>query len=373
MRDKLIEICRKFLVEGDCVDWRQITNGLINDSYWVEFRKGTKDRQFIVQRLNINVFKSPEKVMSNIERVTEYIKIKYKASSPKHNHRAYMTFYPTIDHKYFYADNCGNFWRISKYIENSIVVNETDDPEIIREIGYAFGKFQADLDGFPAETLFETIKDFHYTPARYAALKNAVLNCKDKRRFSKAHGIIDDLLALENDACILSTLADEGKIKYRVTHNDTKCNNVMLDEDTKKALCVIDLDTVMPGLLLHDFGDAARYICNTTTEDSKDFDSVRIDIDKFKALAEGFIAPLADTITPIEREYLAYSVFVMAIELSVRFMTDYLNGDIYFKKNYEEHNFVRAKCQLSLAINVLENLEQLDAIVFEQTAVATAI
>ena len=305
MRDKLIEICRKFLVEGDCVDWRQITNGLINDSYWVEFRKGTKDRQFIVQRLNVNVFKSPEKVMSNIERVTEYIKIKYKTHSPNHSHREYMTFYSTSDHKYFYTDECGNFWRICKYIENSIVVNQTDDPEIIREIGYAFGKFQADLDGFPAETLYETIKDFHNTPARYAALKNAVLNCKDKQRFSKAHNTIDELLALENDACFLTYLADEGKIKYRVTHNDTKCNNVMLDEDTKRALCVIDLDTVMPGLMLHDFGDAARYICSTAAEDSKDLDTVKIDIEKFRALTEGFVAPLSATITTTERHYLS--------------------------------------------------------------------
>lgn len=375
MRDKLIEICRKFMVEGDCIDWRQITNGLINDSYWVEFRKGQKDRQFIVQRLNISVFKDPEKVMSNIERITDFIKNKY-ITSGMHGSRSYMTFYPTSDHKYYFLDTSDSgaesYWRISRYIENSIVVDQTNDPEIIREIGHAFGKFQADLTDFPAETLYETIPNFHFTPSRYLDFKKAIRNASHER-MAAAHSTVEALLELEDKACILSIMTLEGKIPYRVTHNDAKCNNVMLDEDTKKALCVIDLDTVMPGIMMHDFGDGARYICSSTAEDSRDLDSVKIDIEKFRAFTEGFLTPLGESLTHTEKEYLAYGVFVMATELSVRFMTDYLNGDIYFKKTYSDHNLARAKCQLKLAESILENLDRMNEIVAENTKSLIAI
>ncbi|HBL83912.1 MAG: hypothetical protein A2Y17_00355 [Clostridiales bacterium GWF2_38_85] len=363
MRDKLIAVCRKFRVDGDCVDWRAISNGLINDSYWMEFRKDERDKQYVLQRINLHVFKSPDKVMENIERVTDYIKSKCK-NSGNSSKRSYMTFYHTKDNKNYYIDDNNDFWRISKYIQNSIIIDDTDDLDIIREIGFAFGQFQEKLSDFPAEMLYETIKDFHTTTKRYQAFKKSIEESNIERLII-AKNEIDYLLSVEEQACKLTIMAENRLLPYRVTHNDTKCNNVLLDEDTRKALCVIDLDTVMPGLVMHDFGDAARYICNNACEDSRDLNKVHIDISKFRAFTEGFLLPIKHTLTELEIEYMAYGVFVMATELATRFLTDYLNGDKYFKINYTDHNLARARCQIALAKDIYSNMNLMNKIVYE--------
>ena len=361
MRSKLIDVCSNFGINDDCIDCKAISNGLINDSFWMKFRNNIADREYMLQRINSNVFKSPENVMENIIRVTEYIKKAYEAYGDK-DYRSSLVFFQTNEGKYYYVDESGGYWRLSRYIRNSIVVNNTDDLDIIREIGYAFGNFQNSLDGFPVGFLHETIVDFHNTKKRYVALKNAINNARISR-LNEATESISYLLSVEDEACKLTELADNGILPYRVTHNDTKCNNVLLDEDTRKALCVIDLDTVMPGLIMHDFGDAARYICNTTAEDSKLLNRVSIDMDKFTALSQGFLSPIKDTLTKEEADNMANGVFVMATELAVRFLTDYLEGDRYFKINYSEHNLIRTKCQIALSKRIAENLQEMNKIV----------
>ncbi|HAN21001.1 MAG TPA: mucin desulfatase [Clostridiales bacterium] len=363
MKDKLVEICRQFNIEGECSGWKAISNGLINDSFWIEFINKDTTKQYVLQKINLNVFKSPDNVMENIERVTEYMK---KNNESKNNKHPSIVFFYTNKKKNYYIDETGSFWRLSKYIRNSIIIDNTDDLNIIREIGRAFGIFQEHLYNYPAEKLHETIKDFHTTTKRYSAFKNAIENANIVR-LNESIEAIDYLLSVEDQACKLTELAENNLIPYRVTHNDTKCNNVLLDEDTKKALCVIDLDTVMPGLIMHDFGDAARYICNKTSEDSKDISKVGIDLSKFKAFTEGFIEPIKYMLTSLETEYMAFGVFVMATELAIRFLTDYLNGDKYFKTHYANHNLVRAKCQIALSKNILINLDEMNKIVFENT------
>lgn len=363
MRSKLIDVCSCFGINDDCIDCKAVSNGLINDSFWLKFRNNIADREYMLQRINKNVFKSPEDVMENTIRVTEHLHLQYENRSCK-DHRSCLIYYQTNEGKYFLVDENEDYWRLSRYIRNSIVVDNTDDLEIIREIGFAFGTFQNSLSNFPVEALHETIADFHNTAKRYEALKNAIDNARI-HRLNEATEAISYLLSVEEEACKLTYLAQKGIIPHRVTHNDTKCNNVLLDEDTRKALCVIDLDTVMPGLIMHDFGDAARYICNKTAEDTKDLSKVAIDLDKFAAFSHGFLSPIKDTLTEAEAENMAHGVFVMATELAVRFLTDYLNGDKYFKINYTEHNLIRAKCQITLSKKIFENLDKMNAIVRE--------
>lgn len=366
MKEKLIQVCRQFNIQGECAGCKAISNGLINDSYWMEFANLEMKKQYVLQRINLNVFKSPDNVMENIDRVTEYMRRKCENQNneigDKRLKRSCMVFFHTKSKKNYYVDDKGDFWRLSKYIRNSIIVDNTDDLDIIREIGCAFGTFQEHLLDFSAENLHETIKDFHSTTKRYCDLKEAI-NKAELDKVNEAIKEIEYLLAIEEKACKLTVLAENNMVPYRVTHNDTKCNNVLLDENTKKSLCVIDLDTVMPGLIMHDFGDAARYICNNTSEDSKDLSKVGIDINKFKAFTEGFLPPIKNMLTSLEIEYMAYGVFVMATELAVRFLTDYLNGDVYFKTNYAEHNLVRAKCQIKLSKNISINLDVMEQIV----------
>ncbi len=300
--------------------------------------------------------------MDNIVRVTEYVREnikKMQLSTRRFVLRAFMT---KKEGKPYFIDNNGEYWRAYRYIENSITYDSCDDLDIIERSGEAFGRFQNCLDGFDANSLYIPLEDFHNTPKRYLRLYQVVA-LDPESRVESVKADINELKALEKDASIIQQYLDKGEIPLRVTHNDTKCNNVTFDKTTGEALAVLDLDTVMPGAVAYDFGDAIRFIANTCLEDDPDTDKVKLDLNKYEAFAKGFLSQLKDKLLPIEKLTLNLGVLTMATELAVRFLTDYVNGDKYFKTNYPGHNLDRARNQIALAKDILAKQEEMDEII----------
>jgi Ser/Thr protein kinase RdoA (MazF antagonist) len=236
-----------------------------------------------------------------------------------------------------------------------------DDLSIIERVGKAFGVFHDCLEGFDTETLYISIPDFHNTPKRYKAFYDAI----EKDVASRVGDVLDEIEQIkgfESKACLLQGYLDQGKIPLRVTHNDTKCNNVAFDKDSGEALAVLDLDTVMPGAVAYDFGDAIRFIANTVIEDDPDVEKVAVDLNKYEAFTKGFIGELKDDLTDFEKQTINLGVFTMTVELAVRFLTDYIMGDVYFKTKYPGHNLDRARNQIALAKDILQKYDQLQEI-----------
>ena len=298
--------------------------------------------------------------MTNVDRVTKYIKKKLieKGDDPE---KRTLTVVKTLSGKLLARLSDGEYYRVTKLIDNSISYDLVT-PELLYKAAYGFGEFQAMLDGFDGSTLFETIKDFHNTPERYIALMTAV----KEDRAGRASSVSEELSYIEyvkNDLSKITRLMQEKAIPTRVTHNDTKINNVLFDKDSGELLAVIDLDTVMPGSLLYDYGDAVRSAANAVEEDERDLSKVKIRLDNFEAFTKGFLEAMGDSITPLEKDLLPFSVKLLAIELAIRFLTDYLNGDVYFKTSREGHNLDRARCQIRFAQVIEENTIALNAIV----------
>ncbi len=356
------EICESFDIGGRYISCAELSTGNINSTYHVNYVRDGMAKDYIVQRINKNVFTEPEKVMDNIVCVTDYVRqniIKKGLSTKRFVLRAFLT---KADGKPYLIDDHGEYWRVYRYIKNSKTYDQTDDLRIIERVGIAFGRFQDCLDGFDASKLFIPIKDFHNTPKRYIAFERAVQEdvCNRKKRLVKE---IELLMQYKEKACKLQTYLDDGKLPLRVTHNDTKSNNVSFDATTNEPMAVLDLDTVMPGALAYDFGDAVRFIANTVIEDYPDVEKVSLDLDKYEAFAKGFLGEVGKTMTPIEIETLALGVFTMTVELAIRFTTDYLSGDKYFKTRYPGHNLDRARNQLALATDVLNKMDTLEMII----------
>lgn len=250
---------------------------------------------------------------------------------------------------------------MSNYVP-SVTFNTVSDLQVVRNAGKAFGEFQMDLADFDSSELTETIPAFHNTRKRYESLRQAI----DRDRVGRAASVpeeIDYLLSVQDLACTLTDLQQAGQLPLRVTHNDTKINNVLFHPETHEAMVVIDLDTVMPGLMGHDFGDAIRFAANYVEEDCPQPEKAGVDLAVFRAFAEGFLSKTALTMTPKERDTLALSCFALTAELSVRFLTDYLDGDLYFKTLYPEHNLVRTRCQIALAKDMQKKLSQMQEII----------
>ena len=356
------DICASFNIEGKYLGCTELSTGNINSTYQVKFKRDGEDKSYIVQRINKLVFTQPEKVMDNIVRVTHHVRehVKDKGlSTKKFVLRAFMS---KESGKPFIIDEQGEYWRCYRFIENSITYDTCDDLGIIERAGSAFGRFQNFLDGFDASSLYITIPNFHNTSARYESFHQAIE--KDEyKRVERVKDEIQKLIDFESEAVKLQGYLDEGKIPLRVTHNDTKCNNVSFDKNTGEALAVLDLDTVMPGAIAHDFGDAIRFIANTVIEDDPDVDSVALDVDKYKAFAKGFITEVKNDLTDLERQTMNLGVFTMTVELAVRFLTDYLNGDKYFKTKYPGHNVDRARNQIALAQDIQNKRALMDDII----------
>lgn len=332
-------------------------NGHINDTYIVH-----SSPDYILQRINKNVFTNPPAVMENIMGVTEFLRKKIEAEGGNPD-RETLTLIYTTDGKPYYHHTDGEYYRVYKFIENAKSYDIVEHPSQLYHAARAFGKFQRMLADYPAEKLNETIVDFHNTRVRYDQFKEALKNDRAGRA-SSVKAEIDFVLERECDAGVVVDAIAEGRIPLRVTHNDTKLNNVLLDNTTGEGVCVIDLDTVMPGSLLYDYGDALRFGGSSGAEDERDLDKIYFKVDNFTAFTKGFLEELP-TITDEELKLLPFSIKLMTLECGSRFLADYLNGDIYFKTAYPEHNLDRCRTQFKLVREIEEKMDELNGIVSE--------
>lgn len=332
-------------------------SGHINSTYFVNSDGG----RFILQKINKNVFTRPEEVMANIAAVTSHIRKKLIAEG-KDPERGVLNFLDSDTGKNFFVDPDGEYWRAYRYIDG-VCRNECDSPEVFTNAGIAFGEFQSYLADFDAGSLFETIKDFHNTEKRFEALMAAAKEDKVCRASSAENELGFAVTRYENSYC--SFIPDRiawGEFRLRVTHNDTKLNNVVLDRESGKGLCVIDLDTVMPGSLLYDFGDAVRFGASSAAEDERDLGKVRFVPEMFAAFAYGFVKGLNGAATKEEIAAFPQAAAILTFETGVRFLTDYLSGDTYFRIGYPEHNLDRARNQFRLVESIEEQGDILDTI-----------
>lgn len=350
-------ICNEFDLKGVYIDYKVIKAGNINDTYIITNKLNDGEINYIVQRVNTVVFNEPHKIASNVVKITTHIQKRLKEEGDKNLKRKVLRMYKTKSGEMFYSGNNGDSWRVLSYIFDSVNYNQVDN-RILQNAGSAFGTFQRLLSDFPAEVLHITIPDFHNTEKRFRALFETAQKDPVGRR-KEVEGELEYLKSKEECSLLFNRLLEEGKVFYRVTHNDTKCNNVMFDIKTGEPLAVIDLDTVMPGFVAHDFGDAIRFAANNAEEDEEDLSKVFLDLSKFESFAKGFIPPIKDLITKTEYDTLADGVLVMTLELASRFLTDYLNGDKYFKVKKPKHNLVRALCQIQLAKDIEQKMPEM--------------
>ena len=356
LHNKLLEVSRLFRIDYEYLGYETIQMGNVNRTYKVNFMLPEgKPKSFLVQNVNTYAFRNPVGLMDNIDKVTEHIRAKKPGQLALHFHH-------TADRKTYVADG-KNFWRMTNYVP-SVTYNSVTDLAVVRNAGAAFGEFQMDLEDFDISELIETIPGFHNTRQRYENFRKAVQENKAGRA-DEVREEIDFLLSVEDKACTLTDLQQAGEIPLRVTHNDTKINNVLFHPETKASMIVVDLDTVMPGLMGHDFGDAIRFAANFVEEDCRDYEKVGVDLEVFRAFTEGFLSRTAKTVTPKELDTLALSCFVLTAELATRFLADYLDGDLYFKTNAPDHNLVRTRCQIALAKDMLKKMDRMEAIVRE--------
>ena len=340
-----------FQTAGNPISCQEFGQGHINQTLKVQTDSG---EQYILQRINQYVFHKPEELMENACAITSFLRA--KDPDPRHA----LHFIPALDGNHFHVDSQGEFWRMYKYVEGlSLDTPETEAD--FYQSALAFGKFQTLLSDFPADTLHETIPEFHNTVDRFRLLRESV----EKDACFRAPRVQQDLeflYAHEELACTLQRMRENGELPLRVTHNDTKLNNVLLDRQTRKSLCILDLDTVMPGLSLYDYGDSIRF--GATTAGSEDDASVKLDLHLFRVYTEGFLAAATD-LTEKEVEMLPLSTFVITLELATRFLKDYLDGDKYFRISYPSQNLDRARSQMALAADMLTKMEDMQRIVAE--------
>ena len=348
----LNDIISKFVSGGEC---DRYGNGHINDTYL------TLPMQNILQRINTDVFKNPDELMENILGVTEFLREKI-VKSGGNPERETLSVVKTLDGNSYYKNENGDCYRMYKFIDGSKTVDCNPTPEELCNAAKAFGKFQKMLNDYPAHKLHETIVDFHNTPDRFKKLKEAIENNLAGRRDS-VQAEIDFALSCESWISKVTDGLADGSIPLRVTHNDTKINNVLFDAQSGEAICVIDLDTVMPGSLLYDFGDALRIGAATADEDETDLSKVEFDLNMFESFTKGFFEEMKDCLTKRETELLAFSAKLLTYECGIRFLTDYLNGDTYFKIHREHHNLDRARTQFKLVADMEKKAEQMEAIV----------
>lgn len=352
------ELSDNYDFSSELVEAKEFGNGHINHTLLLTFKNGEK---YVLQRINTSIFTKPVELMENIVNVTEFLKDKIKAEGGDPD-RETITVIKTKDHKPYYIDDEGEYWRVYNYIKDAFSYDEVEKPEDFYESALAFGNFQKMLADFPADSLHETIEGFHDTEKRLETFKNTVeLNRSD--RADQVKDEIKFVLDREDVAKYFGDLQREGKLPLRVTHNDTKLNNVMIDNETKKGICVVDLDTVMPGLAMNDFGDSIRFGASSAAEDERDLDKVYLDLDLFEIFTKGFIESLDGALTDLEVDLLPMGAKVMTYECGLRFLADHIDGDNYFKIHRENHNLDRARTQFKLVKEMEEKWDQMVDIV----------
>lgn len=336
-------------------------NGHINDTYSLSAQLKYGKSRFILQRMNHNVFQSPIELMENIYNVTTWLDQKIRAAGGNAE-RETLHVIQTIDGKNCYQDSEGQYWRAYPFIENTYCLEQVRKPEDLYMSALTFGKFQRMLSDFPAASLYETIPDFHDTEKRFCHFEDVLETAPYDRR-KKAEKEIDFALKRKEFAHLLIDMQKTGELPLRVTHNDTKLNNILFDRETGEAICVIDLDTVMPGLSVNDFGDSIRFGANTAAEDEKDLTKVSLDLELYEAYTKGFIEGCAGSLTDNELANLSTGAMMMTFECGIRFLTDYLEGDCYFKIHREGHNLDRCRTQFELLKSMEEQRHEMDDIV----------
>ncbi len=354
MNEKIVKILDQFALDAALVSAERYGGGHINETYLVVTESG---KRYILQRINQYVFKNVEGLMGNIAAVTEYLR--EIVTDP----RGVMTLIKTKAGKDYLQHEDGNFWRVYDFVEDSICLQLPETSEDFYQSAVAFGNFQQQLKDFPAHTLCEVIPNFHNTADRYRLFREA-LAADVCGRAAQVCAEVEFALAREEEAATLVNMLAAGELPLRVTHNDTKLNNVMLDAVPRKPLCVVDLDTVMPGLSLYDFGDSIRFGAATAAEDEKDLSKVWMDLNLYETYTRGFLSACPG-LTQNERDMLPMGAKLMTLECGVRFLTDYLNGDVYFSTHYEGQNLDRCRTQFKLVADMESKWDDMKRIVKE--------
>lgn len=353
---------QNFEFDGEIIGKEPLEKGHINDTFCIECRlEDNTIKKYILQKINTNIFKNPDELIENIVNITLYLKniIIKNGGNPE---RETLNIIKTKDGKNYYKGNDGDCWRVYKFIYNATTYDLVESTQDFYESAVAFGNFQMLLADFPANTLYETIPNFHNTVDRLNNLKEAIKN-DVVGRVNEVEKEINFVLDREEDCHIICNALKNKEIPLRVTHNDTKLNNIMIDDETKKGICVIDLDTVMPGSVLYDYGDSIRFGASTALEDEKDLSKVECSMELFEAYTKGFIEGTKDSLTSKEKELFPMGAKLMTLECGIRFLTDYLQGDTYFKTHREGHNLDRARTQFKLVSDMESKWEEMKNIV----------
>ena len=354
--NELFEIAQNFAINGTPKEISIIDSGHINKTYLVKYDTGEK---YILQYVNTNVFPNIVELMNNIEKVTDFIRKKGNCQT--------LRFIKTKSGNYIYNNN----WRMQEFIENTKTYLSTESLNVLKEAGRAIGDFQNELDGFNAESLYEIIPMFHYTPNRVSQLRDALENSTNKEqrkdRFEKASKCIKfltDKRRIDRTSEITDKL-ENHTIPLRVTHNDTKLSNILMDKDKDTYVALIDLDTIMPGSVVYDFGEGIRTGVTVAAEDEQDLSKIHVDMERFKAYAEGFLEAAWQSITKEEKDLLPLGAWMMTYENAIRFLADYLNGDVYFAVHNEDQNLHRATAQAEILRQMEENEENMKGMINE--------
>jgi hypothetical protein len=360
---RISEAIEAISFDGKYLNHEKYGSGHINDTFLVQFKKADGSIvKYILQRMNHLIF-NPEKLMENIDRVTSFIKVKIIEANGDPE-REGMNIIPTKEGNSYYKDSLGSYWRAYLFIVNATSYDQVKRPEDFYQSAVAFGKFQYLLSDFNADTLHETIQDFHNTPKRFENFKEAV----KKDVVGRAESVKEEIkfvMDRAEDMKICMELLRNGELPLRVTHNDTKLNNVMIDNETGEGLCVIDLDTVMPGLSIFDFGDSIRFGANTALEDEKDLSKVSLDLDLFRLYATGFLEGGNNSLTAKELEMFPIGAKIMTLECGMRFLADYLQGDVYFNIHHPMHNLDRCRTQFKLVEDMEQKMDRMNQIIKE--------
>lgn len=350
-----------FDFQGELTECIPYGSGHINDTFRLTFRNGEHTKRYILQRMNKSIFTRPEELMENVSGVTAWLKKKIAENGGDVERETLNLVYDSQGNPY-YVDQDQEYWRAYLFIEGATCFDQVKNDEDFYQSAVAFGHFQRLLADYPAQTLHETIKDFHNTPDRFRKFEKAVREdvCGRAKEVQEEIRFVEEREALCHALC---DMQEAGKLPLRVTHNDTKLNNIMIDDETGRAICVIDLDTVMPGLSVNDFGDSIRFGASTAAEDEKDLDKVSCDLHLYEVYVKGFIEGCCGALTETELDMLPMGAILMTLECGIRFLTDYLEGDHYFKIHREGHNLDRSRTQFKLVKDMEEKLSEMKAIV----------
>ncbi|MDO5664837.1 MAG: aminoglycoside phosphotransferase family protein [Bacteroidia bacterium] len=357
----LKEIVAQFIGDSKEIDIKPLGAGHINDSYKVK----ADEKEYVLQRINHYVFKNVEQLQSNILRVTMHIRQKLMDAKVEDIDRKVLTFLPTKDGKLYFQDEKGDYWRVMDFIKDSKSYDEIN-PELAYRAGLAFGEFQKMLADLPGEPLFETIPNFHNIESRLATFRESVAANK-VGRMVEVSDLVNELEARADEMCKAERMHREGKLIKRTNHCDTKVNNILFDKNDQ-VLCVVDLDTVMPGYVLSDFGDFIRTGANKGAEDDQDLYNVSLDLAIFEGYTKGYLQNAASFLTDVEIENLAFGAKLLTYMQTVRFLTDYIDGDTYYKISYGNHNLVRSKAQFKFLKSLEENFDKMQEIVLNTAA-----